>query len=288
MHQHPLAPAATTTAMPLAAVIATTSDWRQSLPILTGTGFTLRELRLSDAPSLLALLTTAEVSRFISPPPSTVDGFERFIQWAQRERGAGNYACFGIVPEGSDAAIGIFQLRQLEPGFATAEWGFALGSSFWGTRTVSRRRASGCRFRLRPGRRAPSRGPRCGAERARQRRAEEDWRESRVRAAQVVPAQWRISRPGPVDNSRRRLAAGEASADRADALTATSCRAALQGCIDFLPGAGVRHRLSFLCSRGPTTHSLALRRSAASRALRLRRLAGPRRSLPSRGRHQAS
>jgi len=133
MQQHPLAPAATTTAMPLAAVIATTSDWRQSLPILTGTGFTLRELRLSDAPSLLALLTTAEVSRFISPPPSTVDGFERFIQWAQRERGAGNYACFGIVPEGSDAAIGIFQLRQLEPGFATAEWGFALGSVYWGT-----------------------------------------------------------------------------------------------------------------------------------------------------------
>ena len=112
---------------------ATTSDWRQSLPVLTGTGFTLRELRLSDAPSLLALLTTEEVSRFISPPPSTVDGFERFIRWAQRERAAGNYVCFGIVPDGSDVAIGIFQLRQLEPGFATAEWGFALGSSFWGT-----------------------------------------------------------------------------------------------------------------------------------------------------------
>jgi ribosomal-protein-alanine N-acetyltransferase len=32
-----------------------------------------------------------------------------------------------------DTAIGIFQVRQLEPGFATAEWGFALGSAFWGT-----------------------------------------------------------------------------------------------------------------------------------------------------------
>jgi RimJ/RimL family protein N-acetyltransferase len=30
-------------------------------------------------------------------------------------------------------AIGLFQVRQLEPGFATAEWGFALGSSYWGT-----------------------------------------------------------------------------------------------------------------------------------------------------------
>jgi RimJ/RimL family protein N-acetyltransferase len=32
-----------------------------------------------------------------------------------------------------DTAIGIFQVRQLEPGFGTAEWGFAIGSPFWGT-----------------------------------------------------------------------------------------------------------------------------------------------------------
>ncbi|HJZ78366.1 MAG TPA: GNAT family protein, partial [Vicinamibacterales bacterium] len=30
-------------------------------------------------------------------------------------------------------AIGIFQLRELEPGFGTAEWGFAIGSPYWGT-----------------------------------------------------------------------------------------------------------------------------------------------------------
>jgi len=127
-------PTASTTAAPLAAAATTTKiDWRQTLPVLNGAGLALRELRLSDAPSLLALLTTEEVSRFISPPPTTVDGFERFILWTQRERAAGNYVCFGIVPEGADAAIGIFQLRQLEPGFATAEWGFAMGSSFWGT-----------------------------------------------------------------------------------------------------------------------------------------------------------
>ena len=112
---------------------AVVTDWRRSLPILTGTGFTLRELRLSDAASLLAQLTTEEVSRFISPPPSTVDGFERFVLWTRRERADGNYVCFGVVPEGSNAAIGLFQLRQLEPGFSTAEWGFALGSGFWGT-----------------------------------------------------------------------------------------------------------------------------------------------------------
>ena len=110
----------------------TTSDWKAGLPVLTGAGFTLRELRVEDAVSLLAMLTTEEVSRFISPPPTTVEGFERFILWAQRERQAGNYACFAVVPNGTTTAVGIFQVRSLEPGFATAEWAFALGSAFWG------------------------------------------------------------------------------------------------------------------------------------------------------------
>jgi len=113
--------------------VTTQSDWKQSLPVLTGSMVTLRELRLEDAPSLLAMLSTEEVSRFISPPPTTVEGFERFILWAQRERLAGNYVCFAVVPHGMDTAIGIFQIRQLEPQFATAEWGFAIGSAFWGT-----------------------------------------------------------------------------------------------------------------------------------------------------------
>ena len=30
-------------------------------------------------------------------------------------------------------AIGIFQVRSLEPGFGTGEWGFAMGSQFWGS-----------------------------------------------------------------------------------------------------------------------------------------------------------
>jgi RimJ/RimL family protein N-acetyltransferase len=41
--------------------------------------------------------------------------------------------CFGVVPEGENAAVGLFQVRQLEPGFGSAEWGFALGAGYWGT-----------------------------------------------------------------------------------------------------------------------------------------------------------
>ena len=110
-----------------------TSDWKQALPVLTGSMVTLRELRISDATSLLAMLSTEEVARFISPPPTTVDGFERFIAWTLRQRQAGTYACFAVTVDSTDTAIGIFQLRELEPGFGTAEWGFAIGSAYWGS-----------------------------------------------------------------------------------------------------------------------------------------------------------
>ena len=109
------------------------SDWQQGLPTLRGAQVVLRELRASDAPSLFALLTTEEVARFISPPPSTVEGFERFISWTLRQRSEGTYACFAVTVTGYDTAIGIFQVRSTEPGFGTAEWGFAIGSAFWGT-----------------------------------------------------------------------------------------------------------------------------------------------------------
>jgi RimJ/RimL family protein N-acetyltransferase len=37
------------------------------------------------------------------------------------------------VPDGYDTAVGLFQVRQLDPSFGTAEWGFAIGSAFWGS-----------------------------------------------------------------------------------------------------------------------------------------------------------
>jgi RimJ/RimL family protein N-acetyltransferase len=109
------------------------SDWRKRLPLIAGPGVTLRELRREDAPALLELVAATEVAKFISPPPTTVEGFERFISWAQHEQRAGRFVCFAVVPEGMTAAVGIFQVRQLEPQFGTAEWGFALGRRFWGS-----------------------------------------------------------------------------------------------------------------------------------------------------------
>jgi RimJ/RimL family protein N-acetyltransferase len=111
---------------------AATTGWTRGLPVLRANGITLRELRLSDAPALLALLTSEEVTRFISPPPTTLEGFQRFITWTEREREAGRYVCFAVVPDGYDTAVGLFQVRQLDKTFSTAEWGFAIAAEFWG------------------------------------------------------------------------------------------------------------------------------------------------------------
>jgi len=107
-------------------------DWQRELPVLRGVGVELRELRRSDAASLYSLLTTDDVARFITTPPSSVEGFERFVEYAHRRRSQGEFACFAVVPEGLDTAVGIFQVRALDADFSTAEWGFALGSPFWG------------------------------------------------------------------------------------------------------------------------------------------------------------
>lgn len=107
-------------------------EWCEELPLLVGGRVSLRELSLSDAPALVSHLNTLEVQRFIAPPPSTIETFENFILWAQCERARGRYACFAVVPHGMSEPIGVFQLRQVEGGFTTAEWGFALGAAFWG------------------------------------------------------------------------------------------------------------------------------------------------------------
>jgi RimJ/RimL family protein N-acetyltransferase len=102
-------------------------------PVLTGRGVTLRPLRLTDSLSLFTLLTDDQVAKFISPPPTSPDGYARFIEWARSEQPRGRYLCLGVVPDGLNDAIGLFQLRSLPGVPDVAEWGFVLGQAFWGT-----------------------------------------------------------------------------------------------------------------------------------------------------------
>ena len=108
-------------------------DWHFGLPEISCQKLVLREVRQSDAHALLAMLSSEEVSAFLSPLPRTVGGFASFIAEARDDRARGNSFCFGIVPHGYEDAIGVFQVRQLDPSFGSAEWGFAIGSPFWGS-----------------------------------------------------------------------------------------------------------------------------------------------------------
>ena len=108
------------------------TDWRQGLPTLSGRLLTLRELIPDDAAALLPLLSAREVTRFMSAPPPSLERFAAFVDSTRRERQAGRYAGFAIVPHGEAQPVGVVQLRQLEPGCSTAEWGVAIGSPWWG------------------------------------------------------------------------------------------------------------------------------------------------------------
>jgi RimJ/RimL family protein N-acetyltransferase len=107
-------------------------SWQHIPPVLRGVRVTLREPCRSDALALLSALATNEVARFITPPPDSVEAFEEFITVSRDQRAAGEAICFAVVPEGYQAPVGVFQVRQLEPRFRVAEWGFALASEFWG------------------------------------------------------------------------------------------------------------------------------------------------------------
>jgi RimJ/RimL family protein N-acetyltransferase len=107
--------------------------WTDRLPLLSGRIVSIRELAATDAVALHALIATSAVDRLISTPPASADGFERFISAMRQGREAGTGACFGIVPHGADAAVGLIQIRQLDPSFRLAEWGFALGAPYWGS-----------------------------------------------------------------------------------------------------------------------------------------------------------
>lgn len=107
--------------------------WCDGLPMLECAECVIREIDASDADDLRHTLADPEVRRYTSPAPSTVEGFARFVAWSHEERHAGRYGCFVIVARSTGRAVGLVQLRALEPSFQTAEWGFAIGRPYWGT-----------------------------------------------------------------------------------------------------------------------------------------------------------
>lgn len=108
-------------------------DWWREVPVLSGPTVQLREVAEQDVDALFELLVDPKVSQYISPPPPSAAAFHGFVEWAHRQRKAGSCVCFSVIPKGLTQAVGLFQVRALDPTFETAEWGFAIGAAFWGT-----------------------------------------------------------------------------------------------------------------------------------------------------------
>jgi hypothetical protein len=106
-------------------------QWSCGIPELRGEHVRVREVVSRDAPALFELLADPPVADLMAAPPPSVRAFAGFIAWAVTQRQTGESVCFGIVPDGLMDAVGIIQVRALEPTFFTAEWGFAIGAAFW-------------------------------------------------------------------------------------------------------------------------------------------------------------
>jgi ribosomal-protein-alanine N-acetyltransferase len=111
------------------------THWTEGLPQLRGELMTLREIAASDVYPLFTLFADPAVTAYMAPPPPTLAKFAGFVMWSLQQREKGHGLCFGIVPDGMTAAVGILQVRSLYPASSTAEWGFVLSSHFWSTGT---------------------------------------------------------------------------------------------------------------------------------------------------------
>lgn len=107
-------------------------SWTERVPPLQGHLTSLREVAVSDVDTLLTLFSNPAVTAYMAPPPPTLAKFAGFVEWAHLQRAKGHGVCFGIVPEGMSAAVGILQVRR-EPASSDAEWGFVLSHHFWST-----------------------------------------------------------------------------------------------------------------------------------------------------------
>jgi len=88
--------------------------WRSALPILSGPCVTVREICESDAAPLYRATASPELRKFVKAPPSSVEGFRRFIAKSRTERAAGRGGAFAIIPAGDTSPVGVFQINVVE------------------------------------------------------------------------------------------------------------------------------------------------------------------------------
>jgi RimJ/RimL family protein N-acetyltransferase len=119
--------------MPSDQTPALTLDWRTELPPLSGTLVALREPVASDRAALVDLLSLADATRFRLQGPLTESAVQHLIERAIGDRRAGSGFTYAIGIGTAGPAVGLLQVRQLDPLFDAAEWECTLAPSARGT-----------------------------------------------------------------------------------------------------------------------------------------------------------
>jgi len=108
-------------------------NWRTELPILTAHLVTLREPVAQDLGTLVDLFSVADATRFGMDDQNTEVAVQRLIERAPRERAAGLSFTYAITTGTTRPAVGLIQVRKLDPMFEVAEWECTVAPSARGT-----------------------------------------------------------------------------------------------------------------------------------------------------------
>lgn len=107
--------------------------WRKELPVLQGPTLTLREPASTDIGPLIDLLATSDATPFGIDDAVGDVSVMGFIERAIDDRGKGVACTYLVTLTGARTAVGLIQVRALDPVFETAEWEGLLAPSVRGT-----------------------------------------------------------------------------------------------------------------------------------------------------------
>src|SRR5207245_8058128 len=108
-------------------------NWRTDLPVLTARLVTLREPVAQYLGPLVDLLSAADATRFAMEDQNIEVEVQRLIERAAHDRAAGRSFTYSITTGATRPAVGLIQVRQLDPAFEVAEWECTLAPSVRGT-----------------------------------------------------------------------------------------------------------------------------------------------------------
>jgi RimJ/RimL family protein N-acetyltransferase len=106
--------------------------WSALPPVLRGTGLSLREAERGDALALFSVLSHPQVASALTSVPNSPADLANLIEAAVLDRCNSRGLWLVVVPDGASVA-GMVRVREIEAGFRSADWEFALAYEQWGS-----------------------------------------------------------------------------------------------------------------------------------------------------------